>query len=380
MRGIGTEFSLPKWRITRWLSDAGPDVPRDIRAALITSLFGTLPIFLGGVINTILVAAVIAFRLPQAAFWAWLACEIAICLARGLVLYVSHRNAQAGRETPTDIYILLAVAWSATVGYGCLISMLSGDWVAATLACLSAGAMVGGICFRNFGAPRLACVMIILSLGPTCFGAAVSGEPILYVILLQIPFYLISMAMASYRLNLMLVATMLAERENERRASQDGLTGLMNRSGLLTEIGARCADPEPNRHIFSVLYLDLDGFKLVNDRYGHARGDHVLSRISERIQARLGPNDAAARIGGDEFVIIRNQADRDAAIEFATSLTADLSAPMALSDGSSVNVGCSVGIAFAPAHGKDAVSLLEAADAALYKAKTSEKQRHEIAL
>eukprot|EP01132_Coremiostelium_polycephalum_P007185 gene7185-8849_t len=98
---------------------------------------------------------------------------------------------------------------------------MSGDWVVATLACLSAGAMVGGICFRNFGAPRLASVMIILSLGPACLGGALSGEPILYVTLLQIPLYLISMAMASHKLNAMLIATKLAERENERRDDQD---------------------------------------------------------------------------------------------------------------------------------------------------------------
>jgi diguanylate cyclase (GGDEF)-like protein len=380
MPGNVMEFSLPKWRITRWLSDAGPNVPVDIRSALITSLFGTLPIFMGGVINTILVSAVIAFRIPRFEFWAWLVFEIAICLARFIVLVISHRNARIGRQTPTDIYVLLALAWSATVGYGCLISMLSGDWVAATLACLSAGAMVGGICFRNFGAPRLASVMIILSLGPACIGAAISSEPILYVILLQIPFYLVSMAMASHRLNGMLIATMLAERENERRASQDALTGLMNRSGMISAINARCADSVSGGNVFSVFYLDLDGFKLVNDKYGHARGDHVLTEVSERIRATLGVSDSAARIGGDEFVVIRGEADQRSAIKFANQLATDLAAPIRVIDGNLVNVGCSVGIAFAPMHGSNADALLEAADAALYNAKTSEDQRYALAV
>ncbi|AIT26346.1 putative membrane protein [Bordetella holmesii 44057] len=70
-----------------------------------------------------------------------------------------------GGPTHTDVYLLLAVAWAASVGYGVTISALSGDWIAITMTCLSAAAMVGGICFRNFGAPRLTAVMVVLALG-----------------------------------------------------------------------------------------------------------------------------------------------------------------------------------------------------------------------
>ena len=71
----------------------------------------------------------------------------------------------------TSLYILLGLAWAASVGYGTFISLTSGDWVVATLACLSAAAMVGGISFRNFGAPRLAGAMIVLTLGSCCLAA-----------------------------------------------------------------------------------------------------------------------------------------------------------------------------------------------------------------
>src|SRR3546814_10525043 len=77
------------------------------------------------------------------------------------------------------------------------ISVLSGDWVAATLACLSSAAMVGGIAFRNFAAPRLVALMILLSLGPCAVGGAMSGQPILLVATFQIPFYLVSMTIAA---------------------------------------------------------------------------------------------------------------------------------------------------------------------------------------
>ena len=69
---------------------------------------------------------------------------------------MGRRAIAQGRRGPSDLYILLALLWARSVGFGSLICLTSGDWVAATLACLSAAAMVGGICFRNFVAPRLA--------------------------------------------------------------------------------------------------------------------------------------------------------------------------------------------------------------------------------
>ncbi len=77
------------------------------------------------------------------------------------MLLIAQRAARKRAHTPTDLYLLLAIAWSVSVGYGVIVSMASGDWVAATLACLSSAAMVGGICFRNFSAPRLAAAMIL---------------------------------------------------------------------------------------------------------------------------------------------------------------------------------------------------------------------------
>jgi len=138
-------FSLPRWRFTTWLCYSGPDVPDDIRVALIGSLFGTLPIFAGGVLNTIAVSVAIALRDPSPAFIAWVVIEVVLCGARLILLVAAHRAARRGQPTFTDIYLLLGVLWGASVGYGAFISILSTDWVAATLSCLSAAAMVGGI-------------------------------------------------------------------------------------------------------------------------------------------------------------------------------------------------------------------------------------------
>jgi hypothetical protein len=104
MQGDARVYSLPRWRLTRWLVDPGPGVPADIRIAMIGGLFGTLPIFAGGVINTLIVSAAITARLPTAPFIAWLVLEVVICVSRLIVLIIARRAALRRRRTPTDLY------------------------------------------------------------------------------------------------------------------------------------------------------------------------------------------------------------------------------------------------------------------------------------
>ncbi|MGA0533952.1 diguanylate cyclase domain-containing protein [Hansschlegelia sp. KR7-227] len=348
-------------------------MPDDIRRALIASLFGTLPIFAGGVVNSIMVAAIIAGRMATPVFLGWLAVEVAICALRLVVLLTCFRNAARGRPTPTDVYLLLGVCWAGSVGFGAFISLLSGDWVIATLACMSAAAMVGGVCFRNFGAPRLAAAMIVLSLGPTCLAAPFTGEWIMVATFVQIPFYLVSMRMAAYKLNGLLVTTMRAQAENQHLARHDALTGLPNRVGLMHAIEERA-----DRRV-ALLYLDLDGFKAVNDGHGHAAGDRLLTCAADRLRTLLRSGDFAARIGGDEFVVVARGVDRRQASSFGERLIQEIGQPYDLGQGLVVRVGVSVGVALAPDHGEDVPDLLDVADTALYLAKTAGKSRCVVA-
>ncbi|WP_254220770.1 GGDEF domain-containing protein [Burkholderia glumae] len=283
-------YSLPRGRLARWLTAPGQDTPHEIRVALVGTLFGTLPIFFGGVFNTIAVAWVIEARHPTALFRFWLCAELLICAVRLVVLVISRRRALQQRPTPTDLYITLAPLWGATVGYGAFVSAISGDWVAATLSFLSAAAMVGGICFRNFAAPRLVAVMIVLSLGPCAIGALLSGEHVLLLTLVQIPFYLFAMSAAARRLNALLISTMKAERENRHHARHDMLTGLLNRAGLFNAAnGGKRARIRAGMTLF---YLDLDG----------RLGGPVASATTWAAHGTAGksarPPDASARPGG----------------------------------------------------------------------------------
>ncbi len=314
-------------------------------------------------------AAAITARSPTPLFIAWLAVEIAICATRLAVLIVARRRALNHRPTPTDANLVLSIAWSGSVGYGALISLATGDWVAATLACVSAGAMVGGICFRNFSSPRLCGAMIVLSLGPTIPGALIAAQPLMLVLLFQIPMYLAAMTMACFKLNRMLIATMRAERENDRRARHDELTGLANRAGLVRALEERLSRLARAGETLALLYLDLDGFKAVNDTHGHAAGDRLLENVAERMRGLLRDGDLPARLGGDEFVVLAAGCTADEAREFGRRLIQAIGAPYDLGSRTSAHIGVSVGIAMAPQHGSKAAELLHAADAALYQAK-----------
>ncbi len=372
MQSDNRVYSLPRWTLTRWLADAGPGVPQDIHAALVGSLYGTLPVFAGGVINSLLVAAAIAARMQTAPFIAWLVTDLAICLVRLFVLVRARRAAREGRETQTDLYLLLSVAWSACIGYGTFLSLTSGDWIVATLACLSGAAMVGGICFRNFGAPNLAAVMIVTSIGPVVGGGFVSGEPLLYVVAIQAPMYLLAMTAAAFKLNKMLVATMRSERENNHRARHDGLTGLTNRAGLLDAVETKLKAKRDGA--LALLFLDLDGFKTINDTFGHAAGDELLTNVAGNLRKQLRSGDIAARIGGDEFVVLAEGMTPDSAIALGDQLIAGIARSYSIGT-NTMTIGVSIGIAMAPEHGACVEDLMAVADAALYEAKSNGKAR-----
>lgn len=295
-----TDFGgvLPGWSLTRWLVEPGEDIPDSMRRTLMESLYSALPIFAGGVLNTIAVSALIALRMQSPAAYVWVGLELLLAAMRLPTLIAGRRAIAECRRGPADLYVLLAVLWAASVGYGTFMCVASGDWVAATLACLSAAAMVGGICFRNFGAPRLVAVMIGLSLGPCAVAAALSGEWVLLLVVFQIPFYLISMSAAAFQLNRQLVRTMQAELMNDHQARHDPLTGLLNRGGL-----ARWAQGRTDREL-SAFYLDLNLFKNINDTLGHKAGDEVLVGVAERLREVSLGHAQVARLGGDEFVLV----------------------------------------------------------------------------
>jgi diguanylate cyclase (GGDEF)-like protein len=160
------------------------------------------------------------------------------------------------------------------------------------------------------------------------------------------------------------------------QAHHDTLTGLPNRRLLHDRLRVALARANRYGDVLAVLCLDLDGFKPVNDTYGHAVGDELLRRVGERLAGLMRTEDTAARIGGDEFVVVLSRIEDVTYSErVAARIMRSLCAPYAL-HGGPVAISTSIGIAVSPADGTEAADLLEAADAALYEAKKLGKARY----
>lgn len=153
----------------------------------------------------------------------------------------------------------------------------------------------------------------------------------------------------------------------EAMATHDTLTGLPNRAWINDRVGqmlGQCEDPAYT----AVLFLDLNGFKAVNDTLGHAAGDTLLQQVAQRLQSCMRPGDAVARLGGDEFVVAAKCSDRGAAAAIAQRLVDSLDAPFCIA-GAPVHIGAAIGITLAEPGTASTDLLFQRADTAMYKAK-----------
>jgi diguanylate cyclase (GGDEF)-like protein len=166
----------------------------------------------------------------------------------------------------------------------------------------------------------------------------------------------------------------------ERRAMTDALTGLANRAAFTYVLETAAAQAGRHGGGFALAFIDLDGFKSINDTRGHAAGDEVLVAVAARIRAAARASDQLCRLGGDEFVILLDGiAAEDQAANAAARYAAAIEAPITLADGSMVRVGASLGLARCPADGKTASELMQAADARMYASKAERKRQPQSA-
>jgi diguanylate cyclase (GGDEF)-like protein len=161
----------------------------------------------------------------------------------------------------------------------------------------------------------------------------------------------------------------IALRELSRRALHDELTGLPNRALFWEHLSHRMELADRRQTGFAVLFLDVDGFKVVNDTQGHAAGDQLLVAVAARLRAVLRAGDTAARVGGDEFVVLLDDvATKEAAIAAAERLSEALRAPYEVGTDRRIATA-SIGIAVGPDGLETADDVVAAADAAMYDAK-----------
>lgn len=162
-------------------------------------------------------------------------------------------------------------------------------------------------------------------------------------------------------------------------AEHDALTGLPNRVLLNDRLERLCAHHQRNGGKFAVAFLDLDHFKNINDTHGHEAGDLLLKTVAERLLATLRTSDTVSRLGGDEFVLLVSAVEDRASVKsLASKVLEQVAQPCTLGnapDAPVVQVGCSLGLAIYPDHGRDAATLLLRADQAMYVAKRNGRNR-----
>ena len=161
-----------------------------------------------------------------------------------------------------------------------------------------------------------------------------------------------------------------AEREElSRLASTDVLTGLANRASLLAQLDGMMEESRKRGFVLGVLYMDLDGFKEINDRWGHEAGDLVLVQVAERIRLRLRGSDVLARMGGDEFAILLRDLGEERNLQtVARAVVRDMQEPFECL-GVNCDLGASIGGSLFPEHAGTSPELLALADQAMYKVK-----------
>lgn len=174
-----------------------------------------------------------------------------------------------------------------------------------------------------------------------------------------------------------LTTTEIALDKMEERALTDPLTGLPNRAAFYTYLTEHLSHPHDESDTLTLLYVDLDGFKAVNDTFGHHAGDELLMQLSARLKNCVRCGAMVARLGGDEFIISlpsRSGSDIKAARDISTRIIAAATQPFTLEQ-DKAQIGCSIGCSIWPTDGSDLTQIVQQADQALYYSKCKGKNR-----
>jgi diguanylate cyclase (GGDEF)-like protein len=314
-------------------------------------------------LNTLIVMVVCAHTGIELRFWAWMSLFVLLAMVRTTMWL---------RRSPTALppaRVSSALRRSAAIGFGCLLvigGFASVTFVAETFArstiipiTLAFGSMSIAHCFSTYRPAAIAALLV--GLVPTALAMLLVGHfeaQVLGLSMLTVAALMVRFVASQYD---QLVTELELQTEVHHLANTDALTGLHNRRALMAQLEQRLSAGQG----FALALLDLDDFKLVNDRLGHLAGDALLKVVATRLTASTGSTGVVGRLGGDEFVVVLDGGDVDARVD---ALLKNLCQPTTL-EGESVPVSSSLGYALFPRDGQSTTALLAAADAALYATK-----------
>lgn len=358
-------------------------LPADIEIEIISRLFAALPQILCIAAGLIVGSAIMAVQTGEAVFW-WLTGAGSITTFLRIANIVAFKR----RDPARKLTLAEARRWEAGYAYSAFAFTL----VIAALTLAAAAADHAGGFVLSLGLTMaltagsylrtlrywICAVLSTIAIGTLVVAFLVSGDPLYQALSVLLLVYLYSIYESSDHIIGQFEELLMVRRELDFAASHDPLTGLVNRRGLdrvLREAGE-------SGEALGLLLLDLDGFKLVNDRHGHQAGDDLLKQVAMRLKGVVRPGDSVARLGGDEFaLVIRGVADAVALSEVAERAVSVVMAPFMLM-GQLVSVGASVGVSVKSERDSEpwtVEALTRAADQALYGAKRAGKGRSMIA-
>lgn len=355
-------YPAPQHRVLRWIAEIGSDLPDPVQRRLRSSFFtSTVPLVVGSV-NTIAVASVAYLRSGHPAF--------AVIAFADLLLLVLRVSLLRRVHAPSGPIFATGLLWACLQGTTIALVVASADVAMSIVALASGLAAVGGIIGRNFAAPRYAMTQILcIDLSYKAAFSIVHPEFLPLILMQTVAFVIMNRSILNQHRTAAIQA-ILGERESRRQSITDPLTGLVNRRGLEEAFDTSRA-AAGDRTLF---YLDLDGFKQVNDRLGHAAGDLLLREVGRRLREKVGPNDTVCRLGGDEFLLLAGPRDHQEAGRLGTRIIAAVAAPYHIEEGVCARVSVSIGVAQEePGEALGLGEIMLRADRALYAAKTSGK-------
>jgi len=353
----------------RWLTSPGQSTPHNIRAQLLAQLLSSPLAVLMGAITGLIVGIASVARHGSTVFIVLVTLEIILLSVRLLSLRSIARASDAARILQVDLPILLSILWCGLQGATAFFAMRTGDTILMVLTATMVMALIGPLCARNYAAPRLALLLVALCDFPFVAGAVSTGNPWFYLLVGITPLFLLGAIQIVINYKSAMVRALSAEHENLELSRHDPLTGLLNRGGL----DARLEGVAPTQPV-AIIAMDLDGFKEINDTYGHAAGDHVLEQVAARMRMKVSGVYALARLGGDEFMaVLLDRTPQEVKAQAEGILSAIGNQSFQLRNGPLVKIGISVGYACLPEDTQSVAKLRVHADDALYTAKHAGK-------
>ncbi|MFT3731414.1 MAG: EAL domain-containing protein [Hyphomicrobium sp.] len=356
----------------------------------------TFPAMVGYAINVVLAA--IAFRslVAFSDLVIWTISSLAICGFVGVRSYGKHIDALTVSDTKKTPFrsvrnalvfsVLLALPWAVL---GILWSGSLGDSEVILVALVVGMAASGSVLLAPIpAAATLYAATILLPLTIKCVFLRFDNHLILGALGLSFLAFLIGLITSNARifaerleavekLRDTVSALETSREETERAAMTDGLTGVANRRAFMARLNGLASEKQQSAE-YGVFYIDLDGFKRVNDAFGHSAGDAVLRMVSSRISNTVRDGDLVARIGGDEFAVVAQEIpDRATATYLAERLVSVLNEPFFV-EGQRVQIGACVGVSIASDDHAGGDLLLKQADLAMYAGKSAGRNSQRI--